>query len=57
MEFIRDFSTDSTDDEENRKAELECVTELFYKLQKSDEYNILAHHLDLMFMYDVFNLK
>ena len=50
MEFIRDFS----DDEEDIKIETDYVTELFDKLQKSDEFNVLAHHLDLMFMNDVF---
>ncbi len=57
MEFIRDFLTDSMDDEENQKTELDCVTELFDKLQKSEEYNILVHHLDVMFMHDVFDLE
>ena len=50
MEFNRDFS----DNEEDIKEEIEYVTELFDKLQKSDEFNVLAHHLDLMFMDDVF---
>ena len=50
MEFIRDFS----DDEEDIKIETDYVTELFDKLQKSDEFNVLAHHLDIMFMDDVF---
>ena len=46
MEFIRDFS----DYEEDIKIETDYVTELFDKLQKSDEFNVLAHHLDIMFM-------
>ena len=50
MEFNRDFS----DNEEEIKEETEYVAELFDKLQKSDEFNVLAHHLDLMFMDDVF---
>lgn len=50
MEFNRDFS----DNEEEIKEETEYVAELFDKLQKSDEFNILAHHLDLMFMDDMF---
>lgn len=50
MEFIRDFS----DNEEEIKSETDYVTELFDKLQKSDEFNVLAHHLDIMFMDDVF---
>ena len=50
MEFNRDFS----DYEEEVKYETEYVAELFEKLQKSEEFNVLAHHLDLMFMNDVF---
>lgn len=50
MEFNRDFS----DFEEEVKHETEYVAELFEKLQKSEEFNVLAHHLDLMFMNDVF---
>lgn len=50
MEFNRDFS----DNEEEIKEETEYVAELFDKLQKSDEFNVLAHHLDLMFMDDMF---
>lgn len=50
MEFNRDFS----DNEEETKHETEYVAELFDKLQKSEEFNALAHHLDLMFMNDVF---
>lgn len=50
MEFNRDFS----DNEEEMKHETEYVAELFGKLQKSEEFNALVHHLDLMFMDDVF---
>lgn len=50
MEFNRDFS----DNEEEIKEETEYVAELFDKLQKSDKFNILAHHLDLMFMDEMF---
>lgn len=50
MEFNRDFS----DNEEEIKSETEYVTELFEKLQKSEEFNVLAHHLDLMFMDSAF---
>lgn len=50
MKFNRDFS----DNEEELKHETEYVAELFDKLQKSEEFNALAHHLDLMFMDDVF---
>ena len=50
MEFNRDFS----DNEEEIKSEVDYVTELFEKLQKSEEFNVLAHHLDLMFMDSAF---
>lgn len=50
LKFNRDFS----DNEEEIKHETEYVAELFGKLQKSEEFNALAHHLDLMFMNDVF---
>ena len=50
LEFNRDFS-DSAEDIQNEK---EHVVELFEKLQNSNEFNILAHYLDLMFMNDVF---
>ena len=53
MEFIRDFS----DCEEEINNETCYVTELFDKLQKSDEFNILTHHLDIMFMDSVFKAK
>ena len=51
LEFIRDFS----DYEEEIKEETEHLTKLFDKLQKSDEFNVLAHHLDNMFMDSAFN--
>lgn len=51
MEFIRDFS----DNEDEFESEIPCVTELFDKLQKSDEFNVLAHHLDIMFMDEAFD--
>lgn len=50
MEFNRDFS----DNQEEVEYETEYVTELFEKLQKSEEFNVLAHYLDIMFMNDVF---
>lgn len=50
MEFNRDFS----DNQKEVEYETEYVTELFEKLQKSEEFNVLAHYLDLMFMNDVF---
>lgn len=52
MEFIRDFS----DDAEEVEEEIKYVTELFDKLQKSSEFNALAHHLDIMFMYEAFDM-
>lgn len=51
MEFIRYLS----DDSEEIKNEIPYIAELFDKLQKSDEFNALAHHLDIMFMDDAFN--
>ena len=51
LEFNRDFS-DSAEDIQNEK---EHVTELFEKLQNSNEFNILANYLDTMFMDEVFN--
>lgn len=51
LEFNRDFS-DSAEECQNEK---ECVAELFEKLQNSNEFNILAHYLDTMFMDEVFN--
>lgn len=50
MEFNRDFS----DEADEIARETEYVAELFEKLQKSSEFNALAHHLDIMFMNDVF---
>ena len=50
MEYNRDFS----DNEEEIKSETEDVAELVEKLQKSEEFNVLAHHLDLMFMDSAF---
>jgi cell shape-determining protein MreC len=50
LEFIRDFS----DTEEDIEMETEYITELFDKLQKSDEFSALAAHLDIMFMDEVF---
>lgn len=55
MEFNRDFSTDSTCGEENEAKELDYITELFDKLQKSEEFNVLVYHLDLMFMDGAFD--
>ena len=51
LEFNRDFS-DSAEDIQNEK---EHIAELFEKLQNSNEFNILAHYLDTMFMDEVFN--
>ena len=51
MEFNRDFS----DETKEIERETEYVAELFEKLQQSSEFNVLAHHLDIMFMDEVFN--
>lgn len=51
LEFNRDFS-DSAEDIQNEK---EYIAELFEKLQNSNEFNILVHYLDTMFMDEVFN--
>lgn len=53
MEFIRDFS----DCEEDIKNEIEYVAELFDKLQKLNEFDVLVHYLDTMFMNKVFDRK
>ena len=53
-EKLMELNRDCSDYEEEDKHETEYVAELFEKLQKSEEFNVLAHHLDLMFMNDVF---
>lgn len=50
MEFNRDFS----DDSETIAEEAEYLTVVFDQLKKSEGFNILAHHLDTMFMDSVF---
>ena len=50
MQFNKDFS----DNDEELKREIESIAGLLEKLQKSSEFNALAHHLDIMFMNDVF---
>lgn len=50
MEFNRDFS----DDSETIAEEAEYLIGVFDKLKKSKDFNILAHHLDIMFMDGVF---
>lgn len=50
MEFNRDFS----DSEADISEETTYLEEIFEKLQKSDEFEILAHHLDEMFADPVF---
>ena len=52
MEFNRDFS----DDSETIAEEAEYLIGVFDKLKKSEDFNILAHHLDTMFMDGVFKL-
>ena len=50
IEFNRDFS----DNNNEIKTEVEHIAEAFEKLQRLTEFNALAHHLDIMFMDDVF---
>lgn len=50
MEFNRDFS----DSEADISEETTYLEEIFEKLQKSDEFEILAHHLDKMLADPVF---
>lgn len=50
MEFNRDFS----DDSETIAEEAEYLIGVFDKLKKSEDFNILAHHLDTMFMDSAF---
>lgn len=50
LEFNRDF----LDEKELLLEELEYLTELFDKLQKSEEFEIIAHYLDRMFMDSAF---
>lgn len=51
MEFIRYFS----DDVENIEEEKVYVTDLFDKLQKSGDFEIIAHYLDVLFMHNIFD--
>lgn len=50
MEFNRDFS----DDSETIAEEAEYLIGVFDKLKKSEDFNILVHHLDTMFMDSAF---
>lgn len=50
MEFNRDFS----DDSETIAEEAEYLIGVFDQLKKSEDFNILAHHLDTMFMDSAF---
>lgn len=51
MEFIRDFS----DTENEIEKEIDSITELFSELQKTEKFNSLCHHLDIMFMDSIFD--
>ena len=51
-EFIRDCS----DNAEEMKQEENHIAELFSELQKSERFNSLAHHLDIMFMDEIFDI-
>lgn len=53
MEFNRDFSDNSVDISE----EIIYLEDTFAELQKSNKFDILAHHLDEMFMNSVLNRK
>ena len=56
IEFQRDF-TDGWDDEKAISCETKCLEKLFGELQKSEEFEILAYHLDDMFCNGVFNMR
>lgn len=56
IEFQRDF-TDGWDDEKAISDETKCLEKLFCELQKSEEFEILAYHLDDMFCNGVFNMR
>lgn len=55
IEFQRGF-TDGWDDEKAISDETKCLEKLFCELQKSEEFEILAYHLDDMFYSSVFNI-
>lgn len=55
IEFQRDF-TDGWDDEDAISCETKCLEKLFGELQESEEFEILAHHLDDMFCNSVFDI-
>ena len=55
IEFQRDF-TDGWDDQKAISDETKCLEKLFCELQKSEEFEILAYHLDDMFCSSVFNI-
>lgn len=50
MEFNRDFS----DSEADISEEIKYLEDMFEELQESNKFEILAHHLDEMFMNSVF---
>lgn len=50
MEFNRDFS----DSEADISEEIKYLEDIFEELQESNKFEILAHHLDEMFMNSVF---
>lgn len=53
MEYNRDFSDSTKEIFEETKA----LTNLFKKLQESEEFEPLVHHLDTMFMHDTFSIS
>ena len=54
-EKLLEFNRDISDDRGELETEVEYVTELFERLQKSSEFNALALHLDIMFMDAAFD--
>lgn len=54
-EKLINFIIDMGDREEDMDKEIDYVEEIFDKLQKSEDFNVLAHHLDLMFMNKAFD--
>lgn len=52
MEFNRDFS----DNEDDVKSETEYLIKLFDELQNSEQFNVLAHHLDIMMAHKLMTM-
>lgn len=54
-EKLMEFNRDPSDYDEDIVPEIEILTNLFEELMDSKHFEILAKHLDVMFMHDVFN--